>query len=236
MLALISYDAYFCDAKKWIVINMGKSTCPFLGDRAFASGDIMVMDELGFVYFRDRIGDTFRWKGENVSTAEVEAVVMDALGYAEDVAVYGVSIPGTEGRAGMAAIHLVLDGGEEDGAGEDQRYVGNGISNGARNGVIRLNSNQNVIGRGKVDLEHLAKELKCRLPPYAVPVFLRLLWSPAEATGTFKIKKAELKAAAYDLNKVAGTDQIFFLHPRTGDYTFLEASSAREINNGDLRF
>lgn len=73
------------------------------GDLAFASGDLLVTDELGYVYFRDRTGDTFRWKGENVSTAEVEGVAAQALGLSDCVA-YGVSLPGTEGRAGMLAI------------------------------------------------------------------------------------------------------------------------------------
>lgn len=73
------------------------------GDSAFLSGDLLVSDEYGNLYFKDRTGDTFRWKGENVSTSEVEAQVSNIAGY-RDTVVYGVEIPNTEGRAGMAAI------------------------------------------------------------------------------------------------------------------------------------
>lgn len=104
------------------------------GDRYFRSGDIMTRDDhgitylkckliyylfqhqvlnfcvliicsiLGYFYFKDRIGDTFRWKCENVSTAEVEGVLLQLTGMKTSI-VYGVKIPGTEGRAGMAAIY-----------------------------------------------------------------------------------------------------------------------------------
>lgn len=73
------------------------------GDLCFRSGDILMMDSLGWLYFKDRAGDTFRWKGENVSTMEVEATVSAVVGL-RDCVVYGVEIPGTEGRAGMVAI------------------------------------------------------------------------------------------------------------------------------------
>ncbi len=61
------------------------------GDLYFRSGDLFVMDELGWLYFKDRCGDTFRWKGENVSTTEVEAVIAKAVGLT-DVVVYGVEV------------------------------------------------------------------------------------------------------------------------------------------------
>src|SRR5271163_417129 len=72
------------------------------GDAWYRSGDLMRKDESGFFYFVDRIGDTFRWKGENVSTVEVAAQVTSFPDVAEAV-VYGVTIPGNEGRAGMVA-------------------------------------------------------------------------------------------------------------------------------------
>lgn len=73
------------------------------GDCYFNTGDILVMDHYGYFYFKDRTGDTFRWRGENVSTAEVEGVISNLVGL-KDAIVYGVTIPNTEGKAGMAAL------------------------------------------------------------------------------------------------------------------------------------
>jgi fatty-acyl-CoA synthase len=73
------------------------------GDAWFSTGDLMRRDTSGYFYFVDRIGDTFRWKGENVSTTEVANVVAGCTGVA-DAAVYGVPVPHSDGRAGMAAI------------------------------------------------------------------------------------------------------------------------------------
>lgn len=75
-----------------------------IGDAFHLTGDLVVTDELGYVFFHDRVGDTFRWKSENASSAEVEAVMSKNIGLETDVIVYGVRIPGCEGRAGMAAI------------------------------------------------------------------------------------------------------------------------------------
>jgi len=77
------------------------------GDRWFATGDLLRQDSEGYFYFVDRIGDTYRWKGENVSTAEVEQRLADAPGIKEVIA-YGVPVPGAEGKAGM--VSLVLEG------------------------------------------------------------------------------------------------------------------------------
>ena len=73
------------------------------GDIWFRTGDLMRKDADGYFYFVDRIGDTFRWKGENVSTSEVEMTLGQFDGILE-ANVYGVHVPGRDGRAGMAAI------------------------------------------------------------------------------------------------------------------------------------
>ncbi|KIH52856.1 hypothetical protein ANCDUO_17034 [Ancylostoma duodenale] len=87
------------------------------GDSCFVSGDLLYWDRLGYVYFKDRTGDTFRWKGENVSTTEVEAILHPEKGVA-DATVYGVAVPHREGRAGMAAV--VRTG---DDPGDDDEFV-----------------------------------------------------------------------------------------------------------------
>ena len=75
------------------------------GDAWVRSGDLMRQDAQGFFYFVDRIGDTFRWKGENVSTTEVAAAAASAPGVA-CATVYGVTVPGHAGRCGMAALEV----------------------------------------------------------------------------------------------------------------------------------
>ena len=77
------------------------------GDAWMRTGDLMRRDREGFYYFVDRLGDTFRWKGENVATSEVAAALLAAPGVREAL-VYGVAVPHSDGKAGMAA--LVVDG------------------------------------------------------------------------------------------------------------------------------
>jgi solute carrier family 27 (fatty acid transporter), member 1/4 len=95
--AFLGYVDKSASSKK-VVMNVFKK-----GDSSFLSGDILTADERGYLYFVDRTGDTFRWKGENCSTSEIEAQVSNEAGY-RDTVVYGVEIINVEGRAGMAAI------------------------------------------------------------------------------------------------------------------------------------
>ncbi|WFU38822.1 long-chain-acyl-CoA synthetase [Bradyrhizobium sp. CB82] len=78
------------------------------GDAWFRTGDLMLRDEHGYFHFIDRIGDTFRWKGENVATSEVNDAIRDCPGVV-DASTYGIAVPAADGRAGMAA--LVVDEG-----------------------------------------------------------------------------------------------------------------------------
>ncbi|CAB3399630.1 unnamed protein product [Caenorhabditis bovis] len=100
--ALLKFEGYVNsgDTQKKIYRNVFKQ-----GDQCFASGDILYWDKLGYLYFKDRRGDTFRWKGENVSTTEVEGILQPVM-EVEDATVYGVEVGKMEGRAGMAGIVL----------------------------------------------------------------------------------------------------------------------------------
>ncbi|XP_016930647.3 long-chain fatty acid transport protein 4 [Drosophila suzukii] len=144
------------------------------GDVFFNSGDMVVRDILGYFYFKDRTGDTFRWRGENVATQEVEAIITNCIGL-EDCVVYGVQIPYVEGKAGMAAI---------------------------------------VDPDRKVDMEYLSIVLRGSLPPYARPLFIRLL-DEIPRTATFKMKKRELAQEGYDIKTLS--DPIYYLN-RDGIY------------------
>ncbi|MFV8173875.1 long-chain-acyl-CoA synthetase FadD6 [Mycolicibacterium peregrinum] len=105
--ALQPFDGYTDKAasEKKLVRNAFKE-----GDVWFNTGDLMRSQGLGHAAFADRLGDTFRWKGENVATTEVEAAVASHP-LIEECTVFGVEVPGAGGRAGMAAVQL--KGGKE---------------------------------------------------------------------------------------------------------------------------
>lgn len=188
------YDGYTDKSKteETIIRNAFKK-----GDAWFNTGDLM--RDIGFKHaqFVDRLGDTFRWKGENVSTTEVEHILDTYEGIAESV-VYGVEIPTAEGRAGMAQLRL-----------SDGKTIAD------------------------MDLGELTRYLKGELPPYAVPLFLRIKTDQFEATGTFKHLKTELKEHKYDLNKVS--DDVYVLLPNEEAYVKLTPEIQQGVDSGQYR-
>ncbi|XP_040893191.1 long-chain fatty acid transport protein 1-like [Toxotes jaculatrix] len=125
-----------------------------MGDSAYISGDVLIMDEYGYMYFRDRSGDTFRWRGENVSTTEVEGVLSGLLGHT-DVAVYGVSVPGVEGKAGMAAI---AHAGDQFDLNAFFTAVQKALPSYARPVFLRLMPSVDTTGTFKIQKTRLRKE------------------------------------------------------------------------------
>ncbi|QYJ07798.1 long-chain-acyl-CoA synthetase [Qipengyuania flava] len=161
------------------------------GDRWFRTGDLLRRDSDGYVYFVDRIGDTFRWKGENVATNEVSDAVSKYAGVGL-ANVYGVEVPGTDGRAGMVALTV------------DDSF--------------------------KVD--GLATHLHDHLPPYAVPLFLRVQ-SEADTTGTMKFRKVDLVKEGFNTSQIS--DPVWFLDPEAGTYVPLEKNQLERLNAGSYR-
>ncbi|CAH2066407.1 unnamed protein product, partial [Iphiclides podalirius] len=124
------------------------------GDSAFISGDILIADELGYLYFRDRTGDTFRWRGENVSTTEVEAAI-SRVADQRDAVVYGVEIPNTEGRAGMCGIVDINDSLDLDKLVKD---MGRDLPKYARPVFLRIMTSLDMTGTFKLKKVDLQKE------------------------------------------------------------------------------
>jgi fatty-acyl-CoA synthase len=123
------------------------------GDAWYRTGDLMRRDAAGFYYFVDRLGETFRWKGENVSTAEVLGALTAAPQVLDGV-VFGVAVPGTEGRAGMAA--LVVD--EQFDLGVFRAHVAAQLPVYARPAFVRLVSALDLTGTFKPRKLELARE------------------------------------------------------------------------------
>ncbi len=123
------------------------------GDAWFRTGDLMRRDHLGYFYFVDRIGDTFRWKGENVATSEVAEALQTIAGVSE-ANVYSVSVPGYEGRAGMAAL---VAGADFNPSLFAAQLKGN-LADYARPVFLRLLPQMQITGTFKQQKADLAKE------------------------------------------------------------------------------
>ena len=170
------------------------------GDSWFNTGDILKTMDVGFALgrkhyqFVDRVGDTFRWKSENVSTNEV-AEILNLFNQVNMANVYGVKIPKSEGRAGMVAFNCEL-----------KEFKWNDFS----------------------------KFVAEKLPKYAQPVFIRII-KELETTGTFKLKKNDLREEAYHLDKIKG-DQIYIKKPGNSSYEVLDKSYYDIIMSGEAGF
>lgn len=160
------------------------------GDMAFSSGDLLEMDEYGYVYFKDRTGDTFRWKGENVSTMEVEGIISELLNQ-QDCVVYGVEVPSCEGKAGMLAI-----------------------------------------SETEIDFPDLVQQMKKKMAPFAIPVFIRIV-DQIEATGTFKLPKVKLQQEGYNINKLS--DPIYIVDLKKNDCYRLTDELYEKLLSGKLK-
>jgi fatty-acyl-CoA synthase len=123
------------------------------GDAWFRTGDLMRRDARDYFYFVDRIGDTFRWKGENVATSEV-AEALGVVPGIKEANVYGVSVPGQDGRAGMAALVV---GPQFDVATLAQKLASN-LPSYARPIFLRLQPEMEITGTFKQRKVELVKE------------------------------------------------------------------------------
>uniref|UniRef100_A0A8C7JAP8 long-chain-fatty-acid--CoA ligase n=1 Tax=Oncorhynchus kisutch TaxID=8019 RepID=A0A8C7JAP8_ONCKI len=125
------------------------------GDLYFNTGDLLRIDEQNFVQFQDRVGDTFRWKGENVATTEV-ADILTMVDCIEEANVYGVKVEGHEGRIGMAAVK-VEEGKEFDGASTFSQ-VASYLPAYARPRFIRIQTSFEMTGTFKMKKVTLVEE------------------------------------------------------------------------------
>jgi fatty-acyl-CoA synthase len=123
------------------------------GDAWIRSGDLMRRDEQGFFYFIDRVGDTFRRKGENVATSEVSAAICEFPGV-RHANVYGVTVLGTEGRVGMAAVVAET---ELDLAAFHQHLTSR-LPHYARPLFLRIRTSADVTGTFKYSTTELARQ------------------------------------------------------------------------------
>lgn len=176
------------------------------GDAYFRTGDMVRWDRDGRWYFSDRIGDTFRWKSENVSTNEV-AEVMGAHPEVHEANVYGVALPNHDGRAGCAAI--VFNEQLAKGAGSDV-----------------------ALEPSKATLDSLAALTLQQLPRYAAPLFVRVL-PEMQSTGNMKQQKHVLRTEGVDLSKISKKDRMYWL--QGSSYVPFTQRDWDRLNGGQVR-
>uniref|UniRef100_A0A3P8W5X2 long-chain-fatty-acid--CoA ligase n=1 Tax=Cynoglossus semilaevis TaxID=244447 RepID=A0A3P8W5X2_CYNSE len=125
------------------------------GDMFFNTGDLLSIDADNFIYFQDRVGDTFRWKGENVATTEV-ADVITLADCIREANVYGVKVAGHEGRTGMAAV--TLRDGNKFNSTALYRHVENLLPAYARPRFVRIQNSLATTGTYKLKKAELVQE------------------------------------------------------------------------------
>jgi len=163
------------------------------GDAWFRTGDLLKQDEQGYYYFLDRIGDTYRWKGENVSTQEVQEILAGFQGM-QLVNVYGVKMPDTDGRIGMAAIQLA-EGQPFDGAAF-HAFAAENLAGYALPGFVRVVAGMDLTGTFKIRKTDLQNE---GFNPAATPDPLYYLdsrgetYAPLDASAFQRINSGALK-------------------------------------------
>lgn len=128
---------------KKILLNVFKK-----GDQYFNSGDLMMRDKNYCMHFCDRVGDTYRWKGENVSTNEV-GDILSAAPQIYMANVYGVEVPGNEGRAGMVAL-ILNEGVKTLNGAELYKFVCNSLPHYSRPLFLRVDRDLEVTGTFKL--------------------------------------------------------------------------------------
>uniref|UniRef100_A0A9J2PVS8 long-chain-fatty-acid--CoA ligase n=1 Tax=Ascaris lumbricoides TaxID=6252 RepID=A0A9J2PVS8_ASCLU len=181
------------------------------GDAVFCSGDVVHWDEFGYLYFKDRRGDTFRWKGENVSTTEVEGI-LQPMKMIADVTVYGVEVPKKEGRAGMAAV-VPQNGVTSDHLLQEiATRVSESLPSYAIPVFLRLCVEADITGTFKLRKTNLQKEGFRLERCHGDPIFY---WDSSSTIysfvflGTFKLRKTNLQKEGFRLERCHG-DPIFY--------------------------
>ncbi|KPA79271.1 fatty acid transporter protein-like protein [Leptomonas pyrrhocoris] len=158
---------------------------PYQNDCYFLSGDLIRMDRYGFCSFVDRVGDTFRWKGENVSTLEVSNAlntIHTARVEVQEAVVYGVRLPGREGRAGMAMLSLQPSHAHRNGSPPPQKIASSRASSSPSPQVVVslveerrfLQEDLYAFLSGKRTRNGDGSANQATLPAYAIPLFVRM--------------------------------------------------------------
>ncbi|RHZ70899.1 hypothetical protein CDV55_106526 [Aspergillus turcosus] len=175
------------------------------GDAFFRTGDMVRWDREGRWYFSDRLGDTFRWKSENVSTSEV-AEVLGTHPDVHEANVYGVALPNHDGRAGCAAVVF-------------------------RQQLQAANPSELAEPSQKV-LDSVAAHVLKNLPRFAAPLFLRVT-PEMQATGNNKQQKHVLRTEGVDPALVSGKDKLYWLQGNT--YVPFEQKDWNRLHSGQVK-